>query len=163
MNASKAFLAGVIAGIAMSILMALGRAVGIPLNAEVMLGTMVGLAPEAFGTWLTGFAIHLAISGVIGLAYGWGFENVTGRAGVGPGMLFAIVHVAIAGFVMGMMPALHPMIPEPMAAPGLFMVNMGAAAVALFVVEHFVYGAITGGIYAAEPSTMRQREVEAPA
>ncbi|MFU8803601.1 MAG: hypothetical protein ACNA8W_07325 [Bradymonadaceae bacterium] len=150
MNLSRAFLAGVIAGIVMSILMALGRAVGIPLAAEMMLGTMFGLPMGAVGTWVFGFVMHLIVSGLIALLYAVGFERVTHRAGWGVGAAFSLVHILIAGIVMAMMPLIHPMIPTPMGAPGFLMFNMGAAAAILFIVEHVIYGALVGGIYAGE-------------
>jgi hypothetical protein len=48
---------------------------------------------------------------------------------------------------MWMLPNIHPMIPEQMPAPGAFLVNMGAPNVALFVVEHLLFGMIVGAIY----------------
>jgi hypothetical protein len=146
MKVGKAVIAGVVGGVAMTLLGWIVRRLGIQMNAEMMLGTMTGGAP-ALGTWLVGFVMHLVISALIALAYAWGFEHVTHRAGVAVGLGFAIVHVVIAGMVMAMIPAMHPMIPEQMPAPGAFMANMGATFVALFLIEHLLYGAIVGGMY----------------
>ncbi|MGQ0446113.1 MAG: hypothetical protein ACT4O2_13560, partial [Beijerinckiaceae bacterium] len=44
-------------------------------------------------------------------------------------------------------PLIHPLIPEQQSEPGIFMVNMGAANVVVFVVEHIVFGIIVGSIY----------------
>ena len=117
MNAGKALVAGVVGGVAMTVLGWLVRLLGLEMNAEMMLGTMVS-APPNLVTWLIGFAIHLMISALIALIYAWGFEHVTHRAGAAIGLGFAVIHVAIAGIVMAMMPAMHPMIPEQMPAPG---------------------------------------------
>jgi hypothetical protein len=46
-----------------------------------------------------------------------------------------------------MIPAMHAMIPERMSAPGAFMANTGGMFVALFVIEHLLYGAIVGALY----------------
>jgi hypothetical protein len=136
----------VVGGVAMTILAWLVRRAGLDMNAEMMLGSMVSSAP-GLTTWLIGFAMHLMISALIALIYAWGFEHVTHRAGAAIGLGFAVIHVAIAGMVMAMIPAMHPMIPEQMPAPGAFMANMGPMFVALFVIEHLLYGAIVGAIY----------------
>ncbi|MGH7664008.1 MAG: DUF6789 family protein [Gemmatimonadaceae bacterium] len=146
MRIGKAIIAGVVGGVAMTILAWLVRQAGLPMNAEMMLGSMVSSSPGAT-TWLIGFIMHLMISALIALAYAWGFERVTHRAGAVVGLGFAVIHVIIAGVVMAMIPVMHPMIPEQMPAPGAFMANMGATFVALFVIEHLLYGAIVGAMY----------------
>ncbi|MGH7718990.1 MAG: hypothetical protein ACREON_09140 [Gemmatimonadaceae bacterium] len=146
MKAGKAVLAGVVGGVAMTVLGWLVRQLGIPMNAEMMLGTMV-IAPPGPAAWLIGFVMHLMVSALIALVYAWGFERVTHRAGAAVGLGFAVIHIVIAGLVMAMIPAVHPMIPEQMPAPGAFMANMGATFVALFVLEHLMYGAIVGAMY----------------
>ena len=147
MNFGRAFLAGVIGGAVMTAIMALARATIWPrANPEMMLGTMTG-SPAGATTWIIGLVIHLFLSGVIALVYAIGFEYVTHRAGVLIGIGFAIIHVVIGGIVMGMMPMMHPMIPEKMTPPGAFMSGMGAMGAGLFVLEHLVYGAIVGAMY----------------
>jgi hypothetical protein len=146
MNAGRAIAAGLVGGVAMTVLGWLVRQLGIQMNAETMLGSMMSSSP-GFSTWLIGFLVHLVISALIALAYAWSFERVTHRAGAPVGLAFAVVHVIIAGFVMAMIPAMHPMIPEKMPAPGAFMANMGGTFVALFVIEHLLYGAIVGAMY----------------
>jgi hypothetical protein len=144
----KAILAGIIGGLAMTALAWLARATGIDLNGEMMLGTMTGNAPGP-GTWTVGLMMHLVLSALIALLYAAGFEGVTRRAGAGIGLGFSLVHIIIGGVVMGMIQAVHPMIPEQMPAPGAFLMNMGPTIVALFVVEHLMYGTIVGALYGA--------------
>lgn len=146
MNTSKAFLAGVVGGAVMSALMAMARLMGMPVKLELMLGTMIGLAPGTT-TWIIGFLMHLMISGLIALAYGAGFENVTHRADWKVGAAFSILHILIGGVFMGMVPMMHPLVPEQMPAPGAFMSNQGAIGVAAFVMLHVIYGAIVGALY----------------
>jgi hypothetical protein len=147
MNFGRAFLAGVVGGLVMTIIMAFVRATMMPgANPEMMWGTMMGGAP-GMATWIMGLIIHLVISGMIALVYALGFEFVTHRAGVLIGLGFAIIHMILGGIVMGLMPMMHPMIPEQMPAPGAFMSGMGAMGTGLFVLEHFIYGAIVGLMY----------------
>ena len=145
MKVGKALIAGIVGGVAMTLLAWLGRQMGIGLNGEMMLGTMVSSPGSA--AWLIGFVMHMMLSVVIALAYAWGFERVTHRAGAVVGLGFAVIHVILAGMVMGIIPAMHPMIPEQMPAPGAFMANMGTTFVALFVIEHLTFGAIVGAMY----------------
>jgi len=146
MKTGKAIAAGLLGGVAMTALGWLVRRAGVQMNAEMMLGSMMSSSP-GLTTWLMGFLTHLVISALIALAYAWGFERVTHRAGAVVGLGFALIHVIIAGFVMVLIPAMHPRIPERMPAPGAFMANMGGTFVALFVIEHLLYGAIVGALY----------------
>ena len=145
MNVRKALIAGIVGGVAVTALAWFVRQMKIDLNTEMMLGTMVSSPGTA--AWLIGFAMHIMVSALIALAYAWGFERVTHRAGVVVGLGFAVIHIIIAGLVMGIIPGMHPMIPEQMPAPGAFMANMGTTLVALFVIEHLIYGAIVGALY----------------
>ena len=145
MNFGRAFAAGVVGGLVMSTGLAMGRAMGMPADLERMLGTMVlepGTAAFTFG-----FVIHLIISGLIALIYAWGFEHVTHRAGAVMGAGFGAIHSVIGGLFMGLMPMMHPMIPEQMPAPGVFMSNMGAMGVMAEIVLHVLYGMVVGAIY----------------
>ena len=63
-------------------------------------------------------------------------------------MLIAAGHTIVAGMFMGLVPHLHPTIPEQMPAPGFFMANLGAMGVIAEVVLHLMYGAIVGGLAA---------------
>ncbi len=146
MDTGKAIVAGLIAGIAGTILLALGRVIGIPINLGLMLGTMLGLAPGP-STWFVGFIIHLVVSAILGILYAAGFEYITHRSGVGIGIGFSILHILVAGLLMGAIPMMHPMIPEVMAAPGAFLAYRGPAGVLMFLVLHLAFGAIVGAMY----------------
>jgi len=146
MKTGRAIVAGLVGGLAMTLLAWLVRLTGLQMNAEMMLGSMVSSSP-GLTTWLIGFVMHLVISALIALIYAWGFERVTHRAGSVVGLGFGVIHVVIAGIVMAMIPAIHPMIPESMPAPGAFMANMGGTFAALFAGEHLLYGSIVGTMY----------------
>ena len=147
MSYGRAFGAGVVGGIVMSIGLAMGRAMGMSgANLEMMLGTMPGFQPSG-GVWLLGFMMHLMISGAIALIYAWGFEHVTHKAGAVVGTGFGVIHAIIGGMAMGMMPLIHPLIPEQMPAPGAFMSSMGMMGVMAEIVLHMIYGATVGALY----------------
>lgn len=146
MKTGTAFVAGVVGGAAMSALMWMARMMmGMPANLEMMLGTMV--MPPGTTAWIIGFVMHLMISGAIALLYAWGFEHVTHRAGWLVGAGFGILHAIVAGMVMGMMPMMHPRMPDPMMAPGAYMSNLGMMGVIAEFMLHIVYGAIVGAMY----------------
>lgn len=149
MNAGKAFLAGVTGGAIMTLLLVIARALGLDVNLSMMLGTMLGLEPST-GTWIVGFVMHLIISGLIAILYALGFEYVTHRASVGTGIGFSLVHILVGGVVMAFIPAIHPMIPEVLGAPGAFLSSYGVLGIIAFIALHLVYGGVVGGMYAAE-------------
>ncbi|WP_157070181.1 hypothetical protein [Sandaracinus amylolyticus] len=140
MNIRRAFLAGVLGGVVMAVL---GKVV--PVQLETILGTF--FLPRGVGAWVLGLVLHLLISGAIALLYGLGFERITHRATAGIGVVFSILHVVIGGLAFGALPAIHPLIPEQIRAPGAFMSSIGFGGVLLFVIEHIVYGAIVGQLY----------------
>lgn len=146
MKTGKAFLAGVVGGAVMSAVMWMARTLmGMDVKLELMLGTM--FMEPGTAAWVVGFVMHLVISGLIALAYAWAFENVLHRAGAGAGALVSVVHILIGGLFMGMMPAMHPLVPEMMPGPGFFMLNLGVTGLVAFVMLHVIYGAIVGAMY----------------
>lgn len=147
MRTGRAFVAGVIGGATMSVLMWLARVMGMEINLSMLLGTMIVLPPGPVA-WITGFLVHLTISGLIALLYAWGFEHVTHRAGWSVGVGFSVVHAIVAGLVFGVVPAMHPLIQAgKMPAPGMFLANKGPVYIVAFFVLHAVYGAIVGANY----------------
>lgn len=147
MKTRTAFLAGVAGGAVMSVIMWMARTLmGMEVKLELMLGTMIGLAPDT-SAWMVGFVMHLMISGLIALAYAWAFERVLHRAGAAAGATVSVVHIVIAGIFFGMLPAMHPLVPETMPGPGYFMLNLGTMGFVAFVMLHLIYGAIVGAMY----------------
>jgi hypothetical protein len=136
MNFGRAFLAGVVGGAVMSIGLAIGRVMGMPANLEMMLGTMM-LQPGT-SAFLLGLMMHLIISGLIALIYAWGFGHVTHRSSAALGAGFGVMHGIVGGLFMGVMPMMHPLIPEEMPAPGAFMSNMGARGIMAEMVLHVI-------------------------
>ena len=160
MKVGRAFAAGVVGALVMSVLMALARSMGMQVNLEMMLGTMMG-GPPSPTKWIMGFVMHLIIGGLWALVYAAGFEYLTHRASWAIGLGFALVHALIAGVFMGMMPAIHPLIPEMMPAPGAFMAHLGLMGVIAEFMLHLIYGAIVGAMYG--PVVQRPFETRADA
>lgn len=143
MDHGRLFSAGVIGGVAFSVLSAVLRAAGIHIDVELWLGTIV-IGPGS-AAWLVGFFWHLTFSGFLAIVYGRVFvalDTSTPKTG----LRVALVHTAIGGLLLGALPFLHPRMPEIVPAPGVFASAYGVAAVAAFVAVHLAYGAVVGAL-----------------
>ena len=154
MEPGKAFLSGVAGAAAMSVLMVLGRALGVELSLEMLLGTMLGLAPS-LGAFAVGLLMHLAIGGLFALGYALLFERVAFQASARRGARYGLVHAVIAGLAMGLVPLVHPGVPIPMGSPGPFLTRLGLGGVAMLFATHLLFGAVVGGLYARLHSPAR--------
>jgi hypothetical protein len=146
MKYGKAFGAGVLGAVVMTALMAMARAMGMPVNLEMVLGTMMGGAPS-LASWIMGFIIHLMAGGIFALIYAVGFEYWTHCADWLVGLGFGVIHTLFSSVLLAMIPAMHPLVPEQMPAPGPFMSNLGMMGVLAFFMLHLIYGAIVGAMY----------------
>lgn len=143
MDHGRLFSAGVIGGVAASVLGAVLRAAGVHVDLELWLGTVL-IGPGA-AAWLVGFFWHLSLSGLMAILYGRAFLAL-GRSNASMGLRVAMVHLSISGVLLGSLPWLHPRIPEEVPAPGLFLAGHGFAGVAAFVAVHLAYGAVVGAL-----------------
>ena len=125
--------------------------------------------PAGAAAYAMGFAVHMMMSAVFGLAHGAVLEAAaveSAAAGAAFGALGGIVHALIAGGLLGTMPLMHPrMRPEqpklvpamgPMAPapdeelldpPGFFGANYPAMTVMGFFALHGMFGVIVGLFY----------------
>jgi hypothetical protein len=108
-----------------------------------------------------GLIIHLVAGGIFALIYTAGFEYLTHRADWLVGLGFGVIHTLFSGLLLAMMPAMHPLVPEMLPAPGAFMANLGMMGVAAFFMLHLIYGAIVGTIYGPVVHTSLGTSVEA--
>jgi hypothetical protein len=122
MKYGKAFGGGVMGAMAMSIIMAMARAIGIPVSLEKLLGTLLG-GPSSLTTWGMGFLMHLAAGGLFGLLYAVGFEYTAQCANWLVGPVFGVVHGVLSGIVIA-----H-------------------VDVRVVIWLHIFYGAIVGALY----------------
>jgi hypothetical protein len=146
MRAKRAIVFGVLGAAAISVLSALARAVGVPIQLEMLLGTMFGWAPSP-AAFALGLAVHLAIGGAFGLLYGWLMETVWDHGGAFMGMILGVLHASLIGMVVGLTPQWHPLVPGRIPDPGPYFANLGVAGVLCFFAMHVVYGAIVGHGY----------------
>lgn len=144
---ARAFWAGVAAAGLISMLTAIGRMAGMPVNLELWLGSML-VGTAGFGTWGIGFAIHLFIGGLFGLLYGYLFDHVLHRVGWSIGLGIGAVHGVLAGLLMGLLPLVHPLMPQSLASPGVFLAEIGPGAVIAFFILHLLFGSLMGAAYA---------------
>jgi hypothetical protein len=166
MKIGRAFLGGMIGALVMTAVAGILRLVGMPINLEMMQGSML-LGTVSPAAWVLGLVVHLIIGGVIGIVYAAIFEYAMHHASAGLGLAIGAVHAVISGIFLAFVPALHPLVPELLPAPGVFMLSLGALGVLLFVGLHLMYGAVVGGYYgpavherhAAPPLGTRRQEV----
>lgn len=157
-----AFGAGILGAVIMTVLVTVCRAIGwTPMNLELSLGSLITQDMGA-GTWLLGFGMHLLFGGLFGVVYASIFKAMR-RSGSGVGATIGFFHWLIAGVVLAVMPAIHPLIPEVIAAPGWFAANAGFFTMLLVLAEHLIYGAVVGGIYHSSVRSMRVKRPEEPA
>jgi hypothetical protein len=149
MSNSRAVIAGVVGALAMTLVSAMLRAMGMPLNLEMMYGSLL-TASLGVGTWLLGFSIHLCVGALLGLVYAQVFVKWTRRPDATTGVGIGAVHGLISGLLLGVIRPLHPLIPEVMPAPGIFLTSLGAVGVIVYLGLHLMFGAIVGAIYAAD-------------
>lgn len=69
---SLALWAGVVGGVAMTVMMTLARMMGmVNVNMAMYQGCMITKKDQGAGTWTAGFLMHLMIAAVIAVAYAW--------------------------------------------------------------------------------------------
>jgi hypothetical protein len=133
-NPRRAFMAGVVGALVMSLIMIWLRAVGVPLHIEQQLAIALGTR-----IWFVGFLAHLLIGGAIGLAYAIVFEAVLQQSGVGAGVVLGAMNTIFAGFAWAVI-----------GGPGRFWGGLGPEGIAALFLVHMAYGAVVGGLYKGE-------------
>jgi hypothetical protein len=104
-------------------------------------------------TYLTMLAVFFIAYGLFGLWYAAGFEKIVRDSGPAWGMLFSLPHAAIAGYIVGFLPALGlwPALTTP--GPGLLFMGSFFSGPFIWLFAHFAYGITMGLLYKpqAEP------------
>lgn len=148
MNYGKAFIAGVIGGLVMGVIMMIAHSTGMtPMNMPIYQGSMI-TGETTPTSWMLGMFMHLMISGLIGIVYAAGFVYLAKRADWVVGAGFGVIHWLVAGVFFGMMGMMHSLMQTgELAKPGMFAVNFGLISIVAVLVLHVLYGAIVGAIY----------------
>ncbi|HVY46266.1 MAG TPA: hypothetical protein VHB21_10325 [Minicystis sp.] len=150
MRIGRAFGCGVLAGAVMTLFIAIGRANGVPFALELVLATLSG-GPPTRAAWLVGFALHLAVSGALGIAYAAAFEHLTHRASWRVGLLFSIAHSTVEWTLVSLVATVHPLASELSR-----LVTRGESTFVAFTLVHMIYGAVVGGLYAPSPRSIAE-------
>lgn len=149
---------GVLGALAMTALGGIARAVGVPLELELLLGSAVTGSVGA-SAWVAGLALHLSIGALLGTVYGAILDDPGVPVSVRSGVAIGALHAVIAGLLLGVLAPLHPLVPGELPDPGSFASNLGGAAAILFIVQRLVFGAVVGAVCAAVPQ-YRPRNAE---
>jgi len=145
MRYGTAIWSGVLGALVMSIVMSLTRAAGVPVDLELVLGSIFTGAVHG-GAFGLGLVIHLALGAIFGVIYGAIFESWR-EANAARGVSLGFVHAVITGFLLMFIPPMHPVVPEVLPAPGPYMAGVGLLGVAAYFAIHLIYGAIVGATY----------------
>jgi len=152
MNYSKAFKAGVLGTLVMTVLMAIARAAGVTaLNIEMILGSMLTRHINAV-SWMLGFMMWLLVGGIVAQLYAFGFEYVTDGANMWRGAAFSLAHASLAGIMVFALGSLHPLMRNNggLLSPGPFAINYGTLTAVVFIGLHLVYGSWVGSLYSTK-------------
>ena len=145
MKFSRAIFAGIVGAAAMSLTMFLFRLTGIEISLEALLGSL--FAPRAVvSPWFTGFLVHLAIGGIVGIVYAFIFEVAVQRSGPILGAGVGLAHGMLAGLLMSGIPAMNPLDSSITSVPGAFLSNVSFGPV-VFLLLHCLFGAVVGIAY----------------
>jgi hypothetical protein len=144
-KAFKAAGAGIVGAIVMTALGAVAAAAGLRSSLELMLGSAV-MGNTSAAAWGAGFGLHLALGAFFGLVYGALLERAT-QTTAEIGVSIGSIHAVLSGVALTAVPAVHPLVPDTLIAPGMFLSNLGIASAIFFVALHLVFGAVVGAVY----------------
>lgn len=145
-----AIAAGLVGGAAMTVFLYMGIAMmpgQMRMNLLLMLGTMV--VPAGVMGYAVGLMMHAGASVAFGLIHGAVFSAAELESATAAwGLLFGLVHWAVAGMGLAMVGMMHPLIRSGrMNAPGPFAVNMGPVTAMGFLMLHLMFGVLVGALY----------------
>ena len=144
--------AGLIGGAVMVAILYMGIAMmpnQMRMNLLLMLGTM--MLPAGVMAYLAGAMIHAVMSIAFGLIHAGAFVGLDiDSATAAWGLLFGLVHWAVVGMALGMMPLMHRGIQRgEVEAPGFYAISLGPMTAMGFLMLHLLFGLLVGVIYGA--------------
>ncbi|NUQ95094.1 MAG: hypothetical protein HOY79_00565 [Streptomyces sp.] len=152
-SAGAALLAGLAGTVVMTVVMMMGRAMGMT-NMDIALITGGMMVREEKRARSAGMMIHLVMMGtvVFGLLYAALFHAL-GSASVVTGLLVGLVHGLVVGMMaMPMMGAIHPRMQGAgdgftLDAPGFMGVGYGKGTPMGLLAGHLMYGLVVALVY----------------
>ncbi len=160
--------AGLVGGASMTVVLYMGILMmprQMKMNLLLLLGTMV--VPAGVTAYVAGAMIHAMMSIAFGLVHGAVF-SASGITSAEPawGLVFGLVHWAVVGMALGMVPMMHPRMrygglrlvaqargnPHGeglLDPPGFYALNYPPATAAGFLMLHLLFGVIVGALYGA--------------
>jgi uncharacterized membrane protein YagU involved in acid resistance len=148
MNILSAVIAGVVASLVFSIVLAMAPRMGMPkMDIVSLLGSMF----SAKSNQALGWMMHLMMGIVFALIYAFLWSSGIGAPTWLGGLIFGAVQWLIVGMVMGMIPMMHVGIKSgAVKAPGLWMTNHGGFMAFMGgLVGHMIFGIVIALVYAA--------------
>ncbi len=147
-----AILAGLIAGGVMAAILYMGNFMlpnQMKMNLFMMLGSM--MLPVGAAAFLMGAMMHAGMSVVFGLIHGAVFAAADIDSALAAwGLLFGLVHWAVVGMALGMLPLMHPRIRNgEIDAPGFYALNLPPMTAMGFLMLHLVFGVLVAVLYGA--------------
>lgn len=147
MNILSAVIAGVVASLVFSMILAVAPKMGMPkMDIVSLLGSMFGKPNQALG-WM----MHLMMGIVFALIYVFLWSSGIGAATWLFGLIFGAVQWLVVGMIMGMIPMIHVGIKSgAVKAPGMWMTNNGGVMAFMGgLVGHMIFGIVIALVYAA--------------
>ena len=141
MNILNAVIAGVVASLVFSIVLAMAPKMGMPkMDIVSLLGSMF----SARSNQVLGWMMHLMMGAVFALIYAFLWSLGIGAATWVGGLVFGAAHWLLVGIIMGMIPIMHVGIKSgAVKAPGLWMTNNGGLMAFMGgLVGHMIFGAV---------------------
>ena len=147
-----AILAGLVGGAVMAIMLYMGILMlpqQMKMNLFMMLGSM--MLPVGAAAFVMGAMVHASMSIAFGLIHGAVFAVADiDSAEAAWGLLFGVVHWAVVGMALGMLPLMHPRIRDgEIDAPGFYALSYPPMTAMGFLMLHLVFGVIVGALYGA--------------
>jgi hypothetical protein len=142
-----AVLAGLIAGAVMEGPVYLQKALGLRIKQNIFRTWGILLGMRGPGGYFAGFLFHEVLAAVIAIGYAVFFRLLGVEANLWLwGLLGAVIHYALAGPVVKMIPSLDPETGE-IGKQGFAYRNYGAPDVVTSLVGHLTFGVLTGILY----------------
>lgn len=145
----QAIRAGLVATFVVTLIIYMGRAMGLYLDFPQMLGLLFTSPRNGAVVYTVGLIAHFTIGALIGILYAWLFDLFEIPSTWFWGGILGVIHGIFAGVLIRLLSAIHPrMGPEKsLPSPGFFCKNYGNLIPAKLALVHIIYGVMLGWIY----------------